>query len=224
MEINSSRSDLVRNISIIEFLFIIVLIVLANFTLQVEETDKKERRVLELLEQNNELLKEIKQLRRENRELKNELEYLKKTIPNREKLEILAKENFRLKEEIKELEGFKEELVKLKGIDKPNCDIAKNNSIKRILKITFKADNVYDIEKRWKDSLNDEFSKVTGLNELIRKNIPINDVKKFGNQVYQWTETQNCRFRVLKDETQVSDLPTKYSNKLERVIDRFFYQ
>ena len=76
MEINSSRSDLVRNISIIEFLFIIVLIVLANFTLQVEETDKKERRVLELLKQNNELLREIKQLRRENRELKNELEYL----------------------------------------------------------------------------------------------------------------------------------------------------
>lgn len=224
MEINSSRSDLVRNISIIEFLFIIVLIVLANFTLQVEETDKKERRVLELIEQNNKFKEEISSLKKEIKKLKSKLEYYEKIVKEKEKLEILADENFRLKEQIRELEGYKEEIIKLKGIDKPNCKIAESNGITRIVTITLKADNVYDIEKRWKDSLNDEFSKVTGLNELIRKNIPINDVKKFGNQVYQWTETQNCRFRVFKDESQVSELPTKYSNKLERVIDRFFYQ
>ena len=224
MEINSSRSDLVRNISIIEFLFIIVLIVLANFTLQVEETDKKERRVLELLEQNNELLREIKQLRRENRELKNELEYLKKTIPNREKLEILAKENFRLKEEIKELEGFKEELVKLKGIDKPNCDIAKNNGIKRILKITVKTGNLYNIEKKWPDFLDSEFDKVDGLTDILGENISKEKLQKSGRKVFDWTETQSCRFRVKKDTTLVREQPTIYTETLTDVIDDIFYQ
>ena len=224
MEINSSRSDLVRNISIIEFLFIIVLIVLANFTLQVEETDKKERRVLELLEQNNELLREIKQLRRENRELKNELEYLKKTIPNREKLEILAKENFRLKEEIKELEGFKEELVKLKGIDKPNCDIAKNNGIKRILKITVKTGNLYNIEKKWPDFLDSEFDKVDGLTDILGENISKEKLQKSGRKVFDWTETQSCRFRVKKDTTLVREQPTIYTETLTDVIDEIFYQ
>ena len=71
MQTSNVRSDLIRNISIIEFLFIVVLLVLANFSRQLEETNKKESQIILLIEQNNKLIKEITELRRENRELRN---------------------------------------------------------------------------------------------------------------------------------------------------------
>ena len=74
MQTSNVRSDLIRNISIIEFLFIVVLLVLANFSRQLEETNKKERDIILLVEQNNKLIQEIKELRKENKELKERLE------------------------------------------------------------------------------------------------------------------------------------------------------
>ena len=62
MQTSNARSDLIRNISIIEFLFIVVLLVLANFSRQLEETNKKERDIILLVEQNNKLIQEIKEL------------------------------------------------------------------------------------------------------------------------------------------------------------------
>ena len=115
-------------------------------------------------------------------------------------------------------------MVKLKGIDKPNCDIAKNNGIKRILKITVKTGNLYDIKKKWPDSLDSEFDKVDGLTDILGENIPVKKLKVSGGKVYNWTKTQNCRFRIKKDITQVGQQPTEYTKILTDVIDNIFYQ
>ena len=64
MQFNTSRSDVVRNISIIEFLFVIVLLVLAHFSYQVEQTNKKENKITLLLLELKDLKEDIKKLKK----------------------------------------------------------------------------------------------------------------------------------------------------------------
>ena len=224
MQTSNVRSDLIRNISIIEFLFIVVLLVLANFSRQLEETNKKESQIILLIDQNNKLIKEITELRRENRELKNELEYLKRQIPDKDRLELLAKENFALKEQINELRKIEEKYNKLKGLDKPNCDIAEKNDLFRILKITPRINGTFDIEKLWPDKLDSQFKKIPGLNELIGNGIPAK-VRQLGNKLNQWPEYKKCRFRMNKVLTKsFQDLPLRETRKITNIIDNIFYQ
>lgn len=226
MQTSNVRSDLIRNISIIEFLFIVVLLVLANFSRQLEETNKKESQIILLIEQNNKLIKEITELRRENRELKNELEYLKRQIPDKDRLELLAKENFALKEQINELRKIEEKYKKLKGLDKPNCEIARTlpNS-GRILKITPRINRTFDIEKLWPDKLDSQFKKIPGLNELIGNGMPLKKVKQLGNKLYQWPEYKKCRFRMDRVLTpKFKTFSLGETKEITDVIDRIFYR
>ena len=225
MQTSNVRSDLIRNISIIEFLFIVVLLVLANFSRQLEETNKKESQIILLIEQNNKLIKEITELRRENRELKNELEYLKRQIPDKDRLELLAKENFALKEQINELRKIEEKYNKLKGLDKPNCDIAEKNDLFRILKITPRINGTFDIEKLWPDKLDSQFKKIPGLNELIGNGIPAKKVRQLGNKLNQWPEYKKCRFRMNKVLTpKFKTFSLGETKEITDVIDRIFYR
>ncbi len=225
MQASNVRSDLIRNISIIEFLFIVVLLVLANFSRQLEETNKKESQIILLIEQNNKLIKEIKELRRENRELKNELEYLKRQIPDKDRLEILAKENFALKEQINELRKIEEKYKKLKGLDKPNCTIAEKNKLRRILKITPRINKTFDIEKLWPDKLDSQFKKIPGLEELIGNGIPLKKVKQLGYKLNQWPEYKKCRFRMDKVLTpKFKTFSLGETKEITDVIDNIFYQ
>ena len=50
-------------------------------------------------------------------------------------------------ERIASLERIEEKYQKLTGNDKPNCEIARKNNLTRILKITVKTRNLYNIEK-----------------------------------------------------------------------------
>ena len=81
-------------------------------------------------------------------------------------------------EKIASLEKIEDKYEKLKGIDKPNCDIAKDNDLFE-LKITLKKGEVFDIEKLWPSKLDSEFNLVPGLNELIGTNISLEQVKRF---------------------------------------------
>ena len=229
MQTSNARSDLIRNISIIEFLFIVVLLVLANFSRQLEETNKKERDIILLVEQNNKLIQEIKELRKENKELKDELDYYKKL--SRDKLDV-AKENFALKKQVKELKEqvselkeIEEKYKKLKGIDKPNCEIARTNDLGRILKITPRINKTFDIEKLWPDKLDSQFKKIPGLNELIGNGIPLKKVKQLGYKLGQWPEYKKCRFRMDKVlTTKFKTFSLGETEEITDVIDNIFYQ
>ena len=229
MQTSNARSDLIRNISIIEFLFIVVLLVLANFSRQLEETNKKERDIILLVAQNNKLIQEIKELRKENKELKDALEVYKK-IKN-DKL-IIANENIELKKQLKELKEqvselkeIEEKYKKLKGIDKPNCEIARTNDLGRILKITPRINKTFDIEKLWPDKLDSQFKKIPGLNELIGNGIPLKKVKQLGYKLNQWPEYKKCRFRMDKVLTpKFKTFSLGETKEITDVIDNIFYQ
>ena len=229
MQTSNARSDLIRNISIIEFLFIVVLLVLANFSRQLEETNKKERDIILLIEQNNKLEKERDKLREKNKELEAELEVYRQ-IKN-DKL-IIAKENIelkkqlkQLKEQVSELKEIEEKYKKLKGIDKPNCEIARTNDLGRILKITPRINKTFDIEKLWPDKLDPQFKKIPGLEELIGNGMPLKKVKQLGNKLYQWPEYKKCRFRMKRNITpKFKDLPLREAEKITDVIDNIFYR
>ena len=235
MQVNTSRSDLVRNISIIEFLFIIVLLVLANFSYQVEQTNKKENKIILLVREIKEYTEKIKDLRKEIRDLKEENRLLNIALNRNDPDRVTIKKlNERLKElkdelslrdeRIASLERIEEKYQKLTGNDKPNCEIARKHDLTRILKITVKTGNLYDIKKKWPDSLDSEFDKVDGLTDILGENISKEKLQKSGRKVYDWTETQSCRFRVKKDTTLVREQPTIYTESLTDVIDEIFYQ
>ena len=233
MQVNTSRSDLVRNISIIEFLFIIVLLVLANFSYQVEQTNKKENKIILLVREIKELKDKIQDLRDENAKLKKEIRILEleRNDPDRVTIKKLKKRLKELKDElslrderIASLERIEEKYQKLPGNDKPNCEIARKHDLTRILKITVKTGNLYDIKKKWPDSLDSEFDKVDGLTDILGENISKEKLQKSGRKVYDWTETLSCRFRVKKDTTLVREQPTIYTESLTDVIDEIFYQ
>lgn len=233
MQVNTSRSDLVRNISIIEFLFIIVLLVLANFSYQVEQTNKKENKIILLVREIKELKDKIQDLRDENAKLKKEIRILEleRNDPDRVTIKKLKKRLKELEDElslrddrIASLEKIEEKYQKLRGNDKPNCTIASENKLPRILKITVKTGNLYDIKKKWPDSLDSEFDKVDGLTDILGENISKEKLQKSGRKVFDWTETQSCRFRVKKDTTLVREQPTIYTETLTDVIDEIFYQ
>ena len=237
MQFNTSRSDLVRNISIIEFLFVIVLLVLAHFSYQVEQTNKKENKITLLVLEIKDLKEDIKKLKEKNLKLLQKIKILELQINDPKKLEIF-KRNEELEKKISELEAklkardekiaslekIEDKYEKLKGIDKPNCDIASKNGLTRIVKITLKKGEVFDIEKLWPSNLDSEFNLVPGLNELIGTNISLEQVKKVQFKLGKWPEYKDCRFRMRKDKTQVQELQTKYTDKLEKVIDNMFYQ
>ena len=237
MQFNTSRSDLVRNISIIEFLFVIVLLVLAHFSYQVEQTNQKENKITLLILEIKDLKEDIKKLKEKNLKLLQKIKILELQINDPKKLEIF-KRNEILENKINELEAelkardekitslekIEDKYEKLKGIDKPNCDIAKDNDLLRIVKITLKKGEVFDIEKLWPSELDSEFNMVPGLNELIGTNISLEQVKKVQFKLGKWPEYKDCRFRMRKDKTQVQELQTKYTDKLEKVIDNMFYQ
>lgn len=239
MQFNTSRSDVVRNISIIEFLFVIVLLVLAHFSYQVEQTNKKENKITLLVLEIKDLKEDIKKLQDKNSELLKKIKRLELELEKNDpkKLEIF-KRNEILENKINELEAklktrdkkiaslekIEDKYEKLKGIDKPNCQIASNNGLTRILKITLKKGEVFDIEKLWPSNLDSEFNLVPGLNELIGRNISLEQVKKVQFKLGKWPEYKDCRFRMRKDKTQVQELQTKYTDKLEKVIDNMFYQ
>ena len=86
MQTTNVRSDLIRNISIIEFLFIVVLLVLANFSRQLEETNKKASEIIVLMEERNKLKDENKKLRSKIKDLNDQLDYYKKL--SRDKLDV----------------------------------------------------------------------------------------------------------------------------------------
>tara|TARA_B100000963_G_scaffold353864_1_gene369310 strand:- start:1209 stop:1898 length:690 start_codon:yes stop_codon:yes gene_type:complete len=229
MQTSNARSDLIRNISIIEFLFIVVLLVLANFSRQLEETNKKERDIILLIEQNNKLEKERDKLREKNKELEAELEVYRQ-IKN-DKL-IIANENIELKKQLKELKKqvtelkeIEEKYNKLRGNDKPNCDIARKNNLTRILKITPRINKTFDIEKLWPDKLDSQFKKIPGLNELIGNGIPVKKVRQLGYKLSQWPEYNKCRFRMDKVLTEsFKGLRLRETRKLTTIIDNIFYQ
>lgn len=237
MQFNTSRSDVVRNISIIEFLFVIVLLVLAHFSYQVEQTNQKENKITLLILEIKDLKEDIKKLKEKNLKLLQKIKILELQINDPKKLEIF-KRNEILENKINELEAelkardekitslekIEDKYEKLKGIDKPNCDIAKDNDLFRIVKITLKKGEVFDIEKLWPSELDSEFNMVPGLNELIGTNISLEQVKKVQFKLGKWPEYKDCRFRMRKDKTQVQDLKTGYTDKLEKVIDNMFYQ
>ncbi len=237
MQFNTSRSDLVRNISIIEFLFVIVLLVLAHFSYQVEQTNKKENKIIKLVLEIKDLKKDIKKLQDKNSELQKKIKELRLKINDPKTLKIFDR-NEELEKKISELEAklkardekiaslekIEDKYEKLKGIDKPNCDIASKNGLTRIVKITLKKGEVFDIEKLWPSNLDSEFNLVPGLNELIGTNISLEQVKKVQFKLGKWPEYKDCRFRMRKDKTQVQELQTKYTDKLEKVIDNMFYQ
>ncbi len=237
MQFNTSRSDVVRNISIIEFLFVIVLLVLAHFSYQVEQTNQKENKITLLILEIKDLKEDIKKLKEKNLKLLQKIKILELQINDPKKLEIF-KRNEILENKINELEAelkardekitslekIEDKYEKLKGIDKPNCDIAKDNDLLRIVKITLKKGEVFDIEKLWPSELDSEFNMVPGLNELIGTNISLEQVKKVQFKLGKWPEYKDCRFRMRKDKTQVQDLKTGYTDKLEKVIDNMFYQ
>lgn len=234
MQFNTTRSDLVRNISIIEFLFVIVLLVLAHFSYQVEQTNKKENKITLLVLEIKDLKEDIKKLKEKNLKLLQKIKILELQINDPKKLEIF-KRNEELEamlkardEKIASLEKIEDKYEKLdeklKGIDKPNCDIASNNGLTRIVKITLKKGEVFDIKKLWPSNLDSEFNLVPGLYELIGTNISLEQVKKVQFKLGKWPEYKDCRFRMRKDTTQVQELPTKYTDKLEKVIDNMFYQ
>ena len=237
MQFNTSRSDVVRNISIIEFLFVIVLLVLAHFSYQVEQTNKKENKITKLVLEIKDLKEDIEKLKEKNSKLLQKIKILELQINDPKKLEIFKRNEIlenkineleaKLKdrdEKIASLEKIEDKYEKLKGIDKPNCDIAKDNDLFRIVKITLKKGEVFDIEKLWPSKLDSEFNLVPGLNELIGTNISLEQVKKVQFKLGKWPEYKDCRFRMRKDKTQVQDLKTGYTDKLEKVIDNMFYQ
>ena len=232
MQFNTSRSDLVRNISIIEFLFVIVLLVLAHFSYQVEQTNKKENKITSLVLEIKDLKEDIEKLKEKNSKLLIKIKRLELELEKNDpkKLEIF-KRNEELEamlkardEKIASLEKIEDKYEKLKGIDKPNCQIASKNGLTRIVKITLKKGEVFDIEKLWPSNLDSEFNLVPGLNELIGTNISLEQVKKVQFKLGKWPEYKDCRFRMRKDKTQVQELQTKYTDKLEKVIDNMFYQ
>ena len=237
MQFNTSRSDLVRNISIIEFLFVIVLLVLAHFSYQVEQKNKKENKITLLVLEIKDLKEDIKKLKEKNLKLLQKIKILELQINDPKKLEIFKRNEIlenkineleaKLKdrdEKIASLEKIEDKYEKLKGIDKPNCQIARKNGLTRIVKITLKKGEVFDIEKLWPSKLDSEFNLVPGLSELIGTNISLEQVKKVQFELGKWPEYKDCRFRMRKDTTQVQELPTKYTDKLEKVIDNMFYQ
>ena len=232
MQFNTSRSDVVRNISIIEFLFVIVLLVLAHFSYQVEQTNKKENKITSLVLEIKDLKEDIEKLKEKNSKLLIKIKRLELELEKNDpkKLEIF-KRNEELEamlkardEKIASLEKIEDKYEKLKGIDKPNCQIASKNGLTRIVKITLKKGEVFDIEKLWPSKLDSEFNLVPGLNELIGRNISLEQVKKVQFKLGKWPEYKDCRFRMRKDKTQVQELQTKYTDKLEKVIDNMFYQ
>ena len=233
MQFNLSRSDVVRNISIVEFLFVIVLLVLAHFTYQVEQTNKKENKITKLVLVIKDLENDIKKLQDKIADLQKQIIKLRLT-KDQETLKIFDR-NKDLKIQLNELEAKlkdRDEKIaslqkiedKYKGIDKPNCQIASKNGLTRIVKIILKKGEVFDIEKKWPSKLDSEFNLVPGLSELIGTNISLEQVKKVQSKLGKWPEYKDCRFRMRKDKTQVQELPTKYTDKLEKVIDSMFYQ
>jgi len=230
MQFNTSRSDVVRNISIIEFLFVIVLLVLAHFSYQVEQTNKKENKITLLLLELKDLKEDIKKLKEKNLKLLQKIKILELQINDPKKLEIF-KRNEELEamlkardEKIARLKEIEEKYEKLRGRDKPNCQIARKNGLTRIVKITLKKGEVFDIEKLWPSNLDSEFNLVPGLNELIGTNVSLKQVKKVQFKLGKWPEYKDCRFRMSKDRSRVLELPTEYTVKLEKVIDNMFYQ
>ena len=229
MQTSNARSDLIRNISIIEFLFIVVLLVLANFSRQLEETNKKERDIILLIEQNNKLEKERDKLREKNKELEAELEVYRQ-IKN-DKL-IIANENIELKKQLKELKKqvtelkeIEEKYNKLRGNDKPNCEIARKNNLTRILKITPRINGTFDIEKLWPDKLDSQFKKIPGLNELIGNGIPLKKVKQLGNKLDQWPEYKKCRFRMDRVlTTKFKTFSLGETKEITDVLENIFYK
>jgi Fimbrial assembly protein (PilN). len=102
MQFNSSRSDVVRNISIIEFLFVIVLLVLAHFSYQVEQTNQKENKITLLVLEIKDLKEDIKKLQDKNSELQQIIKELRLKINDPETLKIFDR-NEELKKKLMNL-------------------------------------------------------------------------------------------------------------------------
>ena len=228
---SSSQKKLldVQTTSFTEILLIILFILIVYNFKSIETIDIKEKKILELVEQNSILKqkvdkqdKEIKSLKKEIKLLKEEILYWRKSASS--KLGELIGKNFELLKKVKEYEKKNEKKGTKKSDKAVNfCRVDGKDIF--ALEI-FATKSYYEITPLWNISHNSFISQIPGLNQLSQKTrVSRSKFRNLFGKTYRWGNEQDpkCRFKVKLyfDKTNMSI--NQYDDLLHEV-DRHFWK
>ena len=219
----------VQTTSFTEILLIILFIlILFNFK-SIETIDIKEKKISELIEQNNLLQKkvneqnsEIKKLKIEIDKLKDEVIYWKRFAGA--KISDLISKNLELEKKVKKYEDkYGKDNGKRTDKSVNYCRVDGNDIF--VLDI-FANKDFYEISPIWDEKFRSYILTVPGLNKFMSKSkISRQEFRKIFGNTYRWGNKQDpkCRFKV-KLFIDTKEMSTSKYDQLLLEVDRHFWK